>query len=162
ADRVVALVRVRHSLGDGGVRSGAGRADQADSDAVAGAAAGPVDRPPAERGRLGVQNEEIFDPRSLLAALDRNYVSYVLSGGLARVLRGTDEVTNGVDLCPGLRFENVDRLVRALEELEARRADRRRLVVDEETLSQERVLDLRTSRGELKVVAEPAGTRRGY
>ena len=105
---------------------------------------------------------EVFDPRSLLAALDRNYVDYVLIGGLARVLRGTDELTSGVDICPGLRFENVDRLARGLEELEARRADRRRLVVDEETLSQERVLDLRTSRGELRVVAEPAGTRRGY
>jgi hypothetical protein len=109
-----------------------------------------------------VQDVNGFDPRGLLAALDRNYVSYVLIGGLARVIRGTDELTNGVDICPGLRFENVDRLGRALEELEARRADRRRLVVDEETLAQERVLDLRTNRGELKVVAEPAGTRRGY
>jgi hypothetical protein len=109
-----------------------------------------------------VQDEDVFDPRGLLAALDRNYVSYVLIGGLARVLRGTDELTNGVDICPGLRFENVDRLARALDELEARRADRRRLVVDEDTLAQEAVLDLRTNRGELKVVAEPAGTRRGY
>jgi hypothetical protein len=105
---------------------------------------------------------EVFDPRGLLAALDRNYVGYVLIGGLARVIRGTDELTSGVDICPGLRFENVDRLARALEELEARRADRRRLVVDEDTLAQEAVLELRTNRGGLKVVAEPAGTRRGY
>ncbi len=103
-----------------------------------------------------------FDPRGLLAALDRNYVGYVLIGGLARVIRGTDELTDGVDVCPGMRFENVDRLARALDELEARRADRRRLVVDEDTLAQEPVLDLRTNRGQLKVVAEPAGTRRGY
>jgi hypothetical protein len=103
---------------------------------------------------------EVFDPRGLLAALDRNYVGYVLIGGLARVIRGTDELTSGVDICPGLRFENVDRLARALEELEARRADRRRLVVDEDTLAQEAVLELRTNRGGLKVVAEPAGTRR--
>jgi hypothetical protein len=109
-----------------------------------------------------VRDEEVFDPRGLLAALDRNYVSYVLIGGLARVIRGTNELTGGVDICPGLRFENVDRLARALEELGARRADRRRLVVDEDTLAQEPVLDLRTNRGELKVVAEPAGTRRGY
>jgi hypothetical protein len=109
-----------------------------------------------------VSEPEVFDPRALLAALDRNYVGYVLIGGLARVIRGTDELTNGVDICPGLRFENVDRLARALEELEARRADRRRLVVDEDTLVQERVLELRTNRGGLKVVAEPAGTRRGY
>jgi hypothetical protein len=109
-----------------------------------------------------VSELEVFDPRGLLPALDRSYVSYVLIGGLARVIRGTDELTNGVDICPGLRFENVDRLARALEELEARRADRRRLVVDEDTLAGEAVLDLRTNWGVLKVVAEPAGTRRGY
>src|ERR687892_1117424 len=105
---------------------------------------------------------EVFDPRGLLAALHRNYVSYVLIGGLARVIRGTDELTAGVDICPSLRPENVERLGAALEELEARRADRRRFAVDEETLRGERVLRLRTSFGELNVVPEPAGTRRGF
>jgi hypothetical protein len=106
--------------------------------------------------------ENGFDPRGLLAGLHRNYVTYVLIGGLARVIRGTDEITNGVDICPSMRPDNVERLGEALEELEARRADRRRLVVDEESLRAERVLDLRTPFGELKVVAEPAGTRQGF
>ena len=52
----------------------------------------------------GVPEEDGFDPRGLLAALHRNDVSYVLIGGLARVIRGTDEVTSGVDVCPALRF----------------------------------------------------------
>ncbi len=107
--------------------------------------------------------EELFDPRGTLAALDRNAVNYVLIGGLARVLRGTDEITGGVDICPALRpEENLVRLQRALEELEAQRADRRRLSVDEESLRRERVLELRTSMGQAKLVAEPAGTRRGF
>lgn len=106
--------------------------------------------------------EDGFDPRGLLAGLHRNHVSYVLIGGLARVIRGTDEITSGVDICPSLRFDNVERLSRALEDLEARRVDRRRLVVDEESLHAEPVLPLRTSFGELKVVTEPAGTRRGF
>ena len=106
--------------------------------------------------------ENGFDPRGLLAGLHRNYVSYGLIGGLARVIRGTDEVTSGVDICPSLRNENVERLAAALAELEARRADRRRLVVDEESLRAERVLRLRTPIGELNVVSEPAGTRRGF
>jgi hypothetical protein len=106
--------------------------------------------------------ENGFDPRGLLSALHRNYVSYVLIGGLARVIRGVDEVTSGVDVCPSLRSENVEQLGKALEELEARRADRRRLVVDEESLRAEPVLRLRTRFGDLNVVAEPAGTRRGY
>ena len=103
-----------------------------------------------------------FEPRAILAALDRNYVAYVVIGGFARVIRGTDELTDGVDVCPSLRPDNLERLGRALEELGARRADRRRLVVDEETLGKEPVLGLRTAKGELKVVPEPAGTRRGY
>ena len=110
----------------------------------------------------GVPEEDGFDPRGLLAALHRNDVSYVLIGGLARVIRGTDEVTSGVDVCPALRFHNPDRLAAALDELEAKRVDRRRLSVDEESLRAEPILRLRTSMGELNVVAEPAGTRRGF
>ncbi len=106
--------------------------------------------------------EEVFDPRGLLAALHRNYVPYVLIGGLARVLRGTDELTNGVDICPSLRPQNVEQLGKALEELEAKRTDRRRLTVDEEALTGEPVMRLRTTMGALKLVAEPAGTRRGF
>ena len=107
-------------------------------------------------------DEEVFDPRGLLSALHRNYVNYVLVGGLARVIRGTDEITSGVDVCPSLRPDNLERLGKALEELEARRTDRRRLTVDEETLAGDPVIRLRTSMGELKLVAEPAGTRRGF
>ena len=109
-----------------------------------------------------MSEQEVFDPRGLLAALDRNYVSYVLIGGLARVIRGTDELTAGVDVCPSLRPENLERLGRSLEELDARRVDRRRLSLDEETLVREAVIRLRTGMGELKLVAEPAGTRRGF
>jgi hypothetical protein len=109
-----------------------------------------------------VAEQEVFDPRGLLAALDRNYVSYVLIGGLARVIRGTDELTHGVDVCPSLRPENLGQLGKALEEVEARRADRRRLSLDGETLARERVIRLRTKMGELKLVPEPAGTRRGF
>ena len=105
---------------------------------------------------------EVFEPRGLLAALDRNYVSYVLIGGLARVIRGTDEITDGVDICLSVRQENLERLGEALEDLEARRVDRRRLSLDEEALAREPVIRLRTRAGELKLVPEPAGTRRGY
>jgi hypothetical protein len=109
-----------------------------------------------------VAEQEVFDPRGLLAALDRNYVAYVLIGGLARVIRGTDELTDGVDICPSLRPDNLERLGGALEELKARRTDRRRLSLDEQTLAREPAIRLRTAHGELKLVPEPAGTRRGY
>jgi hypothetical protein len=56
---------------------------------------------------------------------------------------------------------NRERLGGALHDLEAQRVDRRRLVL-EEALASERVIRLRTPLGELKLVPEPAGTRRGY
>jgi hypothetical protein len=46
---------------------------------------------------LGIREDGV---RLHLAALHRNYVNYVLIGGLARVIRGADEVTGGVDVCP--------------------------------------------------------------
>jgi hypothetical protein len=107
------------------------------------------------------RRDDPFDPRAVLAALDRNYVAYVLIGGLARVIRGADEVTEGVDVCPSLRPENLERLGRALGELEARPPGRGRLVL-EEAIQKEPVLALRTAKGGLKIVPEPAGTRRGY
>ena len=53
---------------------------------------------------------ERFDPYVILAALERRRVSYVLIGGFARILQGTEETTQGLDLCPSLRVENVRRL----------------------------------------------------
>jgi hypothetical protein len=94
----------------------------------------------------GATGENGFDRRGLLSALHRNYVSYVLIGGLARVIRGVDEVASGVDVCPSLWSENVEQPGKALEELEARRVDRRRLVVEEEALRAEPVLRASTCR----------------
>jgi hypothetical protein len=37
-------------------------------------------------------------------------VSSVVIGGLARVARGSDEVTRGVDICPSLLPANLARL----------------------------------------------------
>jgi hypothetical protein len=102
-----------------------------------------------------------FDPRGILAGLARNYASFVLIGALARVIRGTNELTDGVDVCPALTDFNRERLGEALDDLEARRVDRRRLVL-EEALANEQVIRLRTPFGQLKLVPEPAGTRRGY
>ena len=102
-----------------------------------------------------------FDPRGILAGLARNYASFVLIGALARVIRGTNELADGVDICPSLADLNQEPLARALGDLEAQRVDRRRLVL-EEALVNEPVVRLRTPLGELKLVPDPAGTRRGY
>lgn len=103
-----------------------------------------------------------FDPRALLATLEANRVSYVVIGAFARVVRGTDELTHGLDICPALRPPNSQPLERALAELDAVRADGAGLEVGEASLGHEPTLQLRTRYGQLSLVPYPAGTRKGY
>jgi hypothetical protein len=109
-----------------------------------------------------VSAAERFDPYTILNALERQRVTYVLIGGFARVIQGTEELTHGLDLVPALRPENLRRLQLALDELDAKRADRRRLVLEEATIRDEPIITLRSPYGELKIVPEPPGTRGGY
>lgn len=88
-------------------------------------------------------------------------MTYVLIGGFARIVQGTEEMTYGLDLTPSLREQNLERLELALREVDARRADGRELSLDPQTLAAEQVHELQTRYGELKLVSEPAGTR-GY
>lgn len=107
-------------------------------------------------------DRERFDPYAILVALEGQRVSYVLIGGFARVLQGTEELTRGLDLTPSLRAENLRRLGLALDDLGAERVDRKRLALDEATIRDEPLIELSSPAGELKVVPEPVGTRGGY
>jgi hypothetical protein len=100
-----------------------------------------------------------FDPYALLGALDRERVSYVVVGAFARVVHGSGEVTDGLDIVPSLREENLRRLGRALEELDPRAPSAAALVLelDESTAAVVR----HTRAGELRIVSTPWGTR-GY
>jgi hypothetical protein len=102
-----------------------------------------------------------FDPYAILTALERQRVTYILIGGFARILQGTEELTHGLDLVPSLRAENVRRLALALEDLDARLTNGKRPALDRD-LPTQAVLELRTDAGELKIVPEPVGTRGGY
>lgn len=97
----------------------------------------------------------IFDPYALFAALDRERVSYVVVGGFARVVHGSAEVTDGLDVVPSLREENLRRLGRALEELDASEPELA------ERLASREPVTAQTRAGELRIVPEPWGTR-GY
>ena len=102
-----------------------------------------------------------FDPLGLLQTLDRHRVTYIIVGSFARIIQGADEMTRGVDVVPAMREENLRRLDLALEELGARRADRKKLAPLQSDPSPEEVLVLTTELGELKIVPQPEGTR-GY
>jgi hypothetical protein len=102
-----------------------------------------------------------LDPYALLQALDRHRIAYVVIGGFARIVQGTEEMTYGLDITPSLREQNLERLERALRDVDAARADGREPSLDLKTLAEKPVHELRTRYGELKLVPEPAGTR-GY
>jgi hypothetical protein len=99
-----------------------------------------------------------FDPYELLAALQARRVSFVIVGAFARVIHGTGEVTDGLDITPSVREDNLARLTKALADLDARRRDGKELDLGD---LREPVIDLDTRAGELKLVPEPAGSR-GY
>ena len=103
-----------------------------------------------------------FDPYAMLNALERQRVAYVLIGGFARVIQGTDELTHGLDLTPSLRTENLRRLGLALAELDSKRVHGQAFALDEATIREHRSIVLRSPAGELKLVPEPDGTRGGY
>ena len=100
----------------------------------------------------------LFDPHELLGALQARNVNFVVIGAFARVVHGTRELTDGIDITPSMREENLLRLEQALEDLDARRGDGEAL--DLRNL-EEPVVELETRAGELKLVPEPAGTH-GY
>ncbi len=68
-----------------------------------------------------------FDPLGLLQTLHRHRVTFVVVGSLARIIQGADEMTDGLDIVPAMREENLRRLDLALDELGARRTDRKKL-----------------------------------
>lgn len=99
-----------------------------------------------------------FDPYELLGVLQQRHVRFVVVGAFARVIHGTGEVTDGLDITPSMREDNLARLQKALADLEAARVDGNALDFAD---VQEPVIDLETRVGELKLVPEPAGSR-GY
>jgi len=102
-----------------------------------------------------------FDPYGLLQALDRHRVTYIVIGGFARVIQGTEEITRGLDIVPSTREENLRRLELAVRDVGARRTDGQELTLDQKTLAAQPVHELTTHHGVLKLVPEPVGTR-GY
>src|SRR5438093_11896098 len=102
-----------------------------------------------------------LDPYVLLRELEYARVSYVVIGGLARIIHGSEETTEDLDITPSLRPDNLRRLAEAFEALNARRVDTQPLRIDQLDPEQEPWVTLVCDGGELHVVARPRGTR-GY
>jgi hypothetical protein len=108
-----------------------------------------------------VADSQAFDPYAILAALDRRRVTYVVIGSFGRVVRGAEEVPDGLDIVPSLRAENLRRLDEALRDLEAVDANAAQVALEADTIMNEPVTEARTAAGDLKIVPDPEGTR-GY
>jgi transcriptional regulator with XRE-family HTH domain len=106
--------------------------------------------------------QESFQPYAILAALERQRATYVVVGAFGRIIHGAEETTDGLDIAPSLRGGTLDRIQLALEELGATRADGGPPALDEASIRDEPIVEFRSPKGELKIVAEPAGTRGGY
>ena len=103
-----------------------------------------------------------FDPYAILAALERQRVTYIVVGAFARVIQGAEEITDGVDIVPSLRGENLRRLALALEDLGAHSREGKTVALEEATIREHPLLELHSPQVELKIIPEPAGTRGGY
>jgi hypothetical protein len=106
------------------------------------------------------ESRPTFDPYGILETLDRHRATYIVIGGFARVIQGTEEITRGVDVVPSTRAESLRRLEAALRDMDGR-VSGKPFALDENAILKQPVIEVTTKFGEVKVVPEPAGTR-GY
>ena len=109
-------------------------------------------------------------PTEIFECLERHQVRYAVIGMLAATIHGAPLNTVDADICPAADAENLERLARALRELQAqlRSEDSLGLVnggpiaspfeCTAERLAMADVFELVTRAGELDIVFRPAGT----
>lgn len=105
-----------------------------------------------------------FQPESIFQALADRGVRYVLIGGLAATLHGSNLRTGDADICPARDPEDLERLAAALRQMAARvRAsgspDGVRFACDARFLERVQVCNLVTKYGDLDISFQPAGTQ---
>jgi hypothetical protein len=107
-----------------------------------------------------------FRPERILEVLVEHGVDYVMIGGLAAAIHGSDLVTGDIDITPSTDDGNLTRLSRALDELDARirsvdAPDGLPFAHDAASLARATVWNLVTNAGDLDLAMMPSGTR-GY
>jgi hypothetical protein len=107
-----------------------------------------------------------FRPERILEILAAHRVDYVMIGGLAAAVHGSDLVTGDLDITPATGTANLTRLSGALDELNARvRTDAvpegLPFAHDARSLSRAAVWNLVTDAGDLDLAMLPSGTQ-GY
>lgn len=101
-----------------------------------------------------------FRPSAQLAALTGHGVDFVVVGGIAATLYGSDRTTFDLDICPDMDPTNLEALGRALLDMDARLRGIEEdvpFVPDGRALAQMQILTLETSFGPLDVLMRPDG-----
>jgi hypothetical protein len=107
-----------------------------------------------------------FRPERILEVLAAHGVDYVMIGGLAAAIHGSELVTGDIDITPATGDANLTRLSSALDELDARirtdaEPDGLPFKRDARSLARGTVWNLVTSAGDLDLAMMPSGTQ-GY
>lgn len=99
-----------------------------------------------------------------LVSLDRHAVRYIVIGAVAAIAQGYPLTTSDLDVTPDPEPDNIQRLVPALEELDARLrtpTEPMAFPIDAKLIAGAQSWTLATNAGALDLVFVPAGTR-GY
>ncbi len=106
-----------------------------------------------------------FDPVQALEVLTRHGVRFIVIGAFSGVVQGYPLTTADLDVTPAKDAENLERLSRAMDELDAHLRvpgeERVAFPIDVRMLEQADVWPLSTNAGPLDLVFQPAGTQ-GY
>jgi hypothetical protein len=107
-----------------------------------------------------------FRPEEILRVLAEHRVAYVLIGGLAAAIHGSDELTTDIDITPNSSPSNLGRLSAALDDLHAmvrteNEPEGLPFDHDAESIARVTTWNLLTDFGALDLTFQPAGTQ-GY
>jgi hypothetical protein len=106
-----------------------------------------------------------FEPLDALEVLVKHRVGFVVIGGFAAQLLGSPLLTQDIDVCYARDDENLERMARALRELEASLRGAPAdvpFVLDAKTLRMGDHFTFDTEAGALDILGHPAGARGGY
>ncbi|HYY33593.1 MAG TPA: hypothetical protein VE693_08465 [Gaiellaceae bacterium] len=109
-------------------------------------------------------SEPRFDPKPLLNALQRHDVDFIVVGAAAAISQGSPLPTYDLDVTPARDPQNIERIVAALVDLDAKLrtpAEPVPFPIDARMLARGEAWTLDTRFGSLDLVFAPAGTQ-GY
>jgi len=101
---------------------------------------------------------ESFDPLGILNALHRRDVSFVVIGGVAGYLSGSNLPSANFDICFASDAANRQHLIAALTDIHAELRGGESTQIDDQALESDAVLTFKTDCGILHCIRTPLGT----